>query len=106
LSRTFGIEVLLGNTKEYHPNMVAKLKINDFQSPTPVIVVPIKFIQRGTSEVYVYVADGNKAAKKIITIGREYSGLAEITKGLNAGDMLIVAGYDLINDGDFITVKK
>jgi len=106
LSRTFSVEVLLGNTKEYHPNMVAKLKINDFQSPTPVIVVPVKFIQRGTNEAYVYVADGNKAAKKIITIGREYNGLAEITKGLNAGDMLIVAGYDLINDGDIITVKK
>ncbi len=106
LNRTFNIEVLLDNNKEYHPNMVAKLKINDFQSPTPVVVVPVKFIQRGTSEAYVYVADGNKAVKKIITIGREYNGLAEITKGLGAGDMLIVAGYDLINDGDAITVKK
>ena len=106
LSRTFGLEVLLDNTKEYHPNMVAKLKINDFQSPTPVVVVPVKFIQRGTSEAYVYVAEGNKAVKKIITTGREYNGLAEITKGLNAGDLLIVAGYDLINDGDAITLKK
>ena len=106
LTRTFGVEILLDNTKEYHPNMVAKLKINDFQSPTPVIVVPVKFIQRGTSETYVYVANGKKAEKKIISIGREYNGLAEITKGLNAGDMLIVAGYDLVNDGDVITVKK
>src|SRR5207237_607033 len=58
LNRTFGLEVLLDNTKEYHPNMVAKLKINDFQSPTPEIVVPVKFIQRGTSETYVFVAEG------------------------------------------------
>ncbi len=107
LSRTFNLEVLLlDNTKDYHPNMVAKLKINDFQSPTPVVVVPVKFIQRGTSEAYVYVANGSRAAKKIINIGREYNGLAEITNGLNAGDMLIVAGYDLINDGDAVTVKK
>lgn len=106
LSRTFNLEILLDNTKEYHPNMVAKLKINDFQSPTPVVVVPVKYIQRGTSETYVYVAEGNKTFKKIITIGHEYNGMAEITNGLKAGDMLIVAGYDLINEGDAITVKK
>jgi len=106
LSRTFGVEVLLDNSKEYHPNMVAKLKINDFQSPTPVVVVPVKFIQRGTTENYVYVVNGNKAAKKIITTGREYNGLAEVTSGLVAGDMLIVAGYDIVNDGDAITIKK
>ena len=70
------------------------------------MVVPVKFIQRGTTEAYVYVAEGNKAVRKIINTGREYNGLAEVTKGLNAGDMLIVAGYDLINDGDAVTVKK
>ncbi|HXB42254.1 MAG TPA: efflux RND transporter periplasmic adaptor subunit [Bacteroidia bacterium] len=106
LNRTFGVEVLLDNNKEYHPNMVAKLKINDFQSPTPVVVVPVKYIQRGTSENYVYVVNSNKAMKKVIKTGREYGGLTEVTSGLNAGDLLIIAGYDLVNDGDVITVKK
>ena len=106
LSRTFGVEVLLDNSKEYHPNMVAKLKINDFQSPTPEIVLPVKFIQRGTNETYVYVAEKNKVVKKVITTGKEYNGLAEVIKGLNAGDLLITAGYDLINEGDAVTLKK
>jgi RND family efflux transporter MFP subunit len=106
LNRTFGVEVLLDNAKEYHPNMVAKLKINDFQSASPEIVLPVKFIQRGTSEMYVYVAEKNKVVKKVITTGKEYNGLAEVTKGLNAGDLLITAGYDLVNEGDAITLKK
>ncbi len=106
LNRTFGVEVLLDNNKEYHPNMVAKLKINDFQSPTPVVVVPVKYIQRGTSENYVYVVSDGKAVKKIIKTGREYSGIAEVLSGLSAGDLLIIAGYDLVNDGDAVTVKK
>ncbi|MGZ3903761.1 MAG: efflux RND transporter periplasmic adaptor subunit [Bacteroidia bacterium] len=106
LNRTFGVEVLLDNNKEYHPNMVARLKINDYQSPAPVITIPVKFIQRGTTETYVYVAVGNKCVKKSIKTGREYSGMAEITEGLTAGDLLITAGYDLVNDGDAITVKK
>ncbi|MHB8261968.1 MAG: efflux RND transporter periplasmic adaptor subunit [Bacteroidia bacterium] len=106
LNRTFGVEVLLDNAKEYHPNMVAKLKINDYQSTIPEIVLPIKFIQRGTSEMYVYVAEKNKVVKKVITTGKEYNGLAEVTKGLHAGDLLITAGYDLVNEGDAVTFKK
>ncbi len=106
LSRTFNVEVNLDNTKEYHPNMVAKLRINDFQSATPEIVVPVKYIQRGTAENYVLVAQNGKAVKKIIKTNREYNGLIEVTSGLAAGDMLITAGYDILNDGDAITVKK
>jgi len=106
LSRTFGVEILLDNKKEYHPNMVAKLRINDFQSAKPEIVVPVKYIQRGTTESYVLVAENGKAVKKTIKTGREYSGLAEVLDGLKEGDLLITEGYDVLNDGDKITVKQ
>jgi RND family efflux transporter MFP subunit len=106
LSRTFNVEVNLDNTKEYHPNMVAKLRINDFQSTSPEIVVPVKYIQRGTTDNYVLIAQDGKAIKKIIKTNREYNGLIEVVDGLKAGDMLITAGYDVLNDGNAITVKK
>src|SRR6185312_5063255 len=66
LSRTFNVEVNLDNSKEYHPNMVAKLRINDFQSTTPEVVVPVKYIQRGTADNYVLIAQDGRAVKKII----------------------------------------
>lgn len=106
LNRTFSVEVLLDNKAEYHPNMVAKLRINDFQSDTPVVVIPVKYVQRGTSENYVYAVSEGKAVRKVIVTGREYNGIAEVRSGLSAGDSLITAGYDLVNDGDKVTVKK
>ncbi len=106
LTRTFGVEVLLDNTKEYHPNMVAKLKINDYQSATPKIVLPIKFIQKGTNENFVLLAVDNKVIKKSVIISHEYNGLAEVSEGLKEGDLLITEGYDLINEGDKVNVKK
>ena len=106
LNRTFNVEVMLDNTKEYHPNMVAKLRINDFQSSAPELVVPVKYIQRGTTETYVLVAEHDKAVKKVIKTNREYNGLIEVTSGLQAGDLLIIAGYDVLNDGDAISIKK
>lgn len=106
LSRTFNVEVLLDNKTEYHPNMVAKLKINDYKSEAPKVVIPVKYIQKGTKESYVLIAENGKAVKKVITISREYSGMVEVNEGVKEGELLITDGYDLINDGDFITLHK
>lgn len=105
MTRTFGVEVLLDNKKEYHPNMVTKIKINDYLSATPEIVVPVKYVQKGASEAYVMIADKGKAVKKTVVTGKEYNGLVEIKSGLAEGDQLITAGYDNLNDGDAISVS-
>jgi membrane fusion protein, multidrug efflux system len=106
LTRTFAVEVLLDTKKEYHPNTVAKLKINDYQSPKPELVVPVKYIQKGADESYVMVSENDKAVKKVVKIGREYSGMAEIVSGLKEGDLLITQGYDLVNEGTEIKAVK
>jgi membrane fusion protein, multidrug efflux system len=106
LSRTFAVEVLLDNKKEYHPNTVARLKINDYQSPAPELVVPVKYIQKGAEESFVMVDEKGKAVKKVVTIGREYSGMAEILSGLKEGDLMITDGYDLVNEGSPIKSIK
>ncbi|MFL5753690.1 MAG: efflux RND transporter periplasmic adaptor subunit [Bacteroidia bacterium] len=107
MSRTFTIEVLLDNKKEYHPNMVTKLKINDYNSPAPVIVIPVRVIQTSAAgEKFVYVANGAITEKRLIKTGREYDGKIEIVSGLKQGELLITSGYDNINEGDALTYKK
>ncbi len=105
-SRTFGVEVLLDNRKEYHPNMVAKLKINDYQSPKPLIVVPVKFIQKSSDGSYVLIVENGLAVKRVVTLGREYNGMAEVLNGLNEGDQMITLGYDLVIEGDHVKFTK
>lgn len=85
--------------------MVAKLKINDYQSAKPVITVPVKFIQKDNNESFVLVEENKVAVKKIVTILKEYNGIAELSSGLSEGDKVITEGYDLINAGDKIKVK-
>jgi hypothetical protein len=89
--------------------MVAKLKIKDYVSIKPTIVIPVKFIQKGVEESYVLIAKNGKAVKKKVLVGKEYNGLAEIISGtengVTDGDLLIIEGYDLINDGDPISLK-
>ncbi len=106
VTRTFGVEAGLDNTKEYHPNMVARLRINDYTSEKPELVIPVKYIQKGTTESYVMVVEKDRAVKHSILISREYNGLALIASGIQAGDQIITEGYDLVNDGDKVIVKK
>ncbi len=106
LSRTFRVEVKLDGKKEFHPNMVARLRINDYVSKDSAIVLPVKYIQRGASESFVFVAEKGLVVKRPVTISREYSGQAEISSGLKPGDELITQGYDLVNEGDRINISR
>jgi membrane fusion protein, multidrug efflux system len=106
LSRTFAIEVFLDNKKEYHPNMVARLRVNDYKSDKPALVLPVKYIQKTTNESYVMVAENGVAKQRFVKLGREYSGNAEVIEGLKEGDMLITEGYDLVNDGDKLEISN
>ncbi|MDO9001706.1 MAG: efflux RND transporter periplasmic adaptor subunit [Bacteroidota bacterium] len=107
LNRTFGVEVLLDNKKEYYPNQIAIININDYKSEKPVISIPLNYVQKDLKgNHFVLVADGNKASKRNVILGKEYNGVAEIKDGLSESDLLITSGYDGLNDGDAIQIKK
>jgi RND family efflux transporter MFP subunit len=106
MSRTFTTEVLLDNKKEYHPNMVTKLKINDYKSEKPVVVIPVRLIQSDNGDKFVYVANGDVAQKRVIRTGREYEGRIEVTEGLKEGDLLITQGAENVNEGDKVAYGK
>lgn len=105
LTRTFGVEALLQSQPDYHPNMLAVLKIVDYHNPS-AMVVPINTIQNSDEGQFVMVArieNGKNIAKKQrVKVGKEYGGMAEITEGLVANDKLITTGYQDLNDGDNI----
>ncbi len=107
LNRTFGVEVILDNSKEYHPNQIVILNINDYKSIKPVISIPLKYIQKDLKGThFVLIANDKKAAKTNVVLGKEYNGVTEIVSGLSETDLLITSGYDGLNEGDAIKVNK
>ncbi len=99
-SRTFTVESKLGNDPLYKPNMIAVIRIADYEK-SDAILVDVNMIQRSSDGEYVYVAadeNGKKVAKRqVVTVGEIYGGKAEITSGLKPGDRVINTGYqDLI----------
>ncbi|MGE0567132.1 MAG: efflux RND transporter periplasmic adaptor subunit [Bacteroidia bacterium] len=106
VSRTFNVELLLDNKKEYYPNQIVVLKINDYVSQKPTISISNKLIQKDFSgKHYAFIASNNKVQRKNIQLGKEYNGYTEITSGLQDNDLLIVEGSESISEGSVIQTK-
>lgn len=106
-NRTFSVECSLPGGAAYRANMIAVMKIIDYQNPK-AIVIPVNLIQTGGDGEFVLLADktdDKKATvkKAVITQGRNYNGMVEIAKGLNPGDWVISTGFQDVNNGETVT---
>jgi RND family efflux transporter MFP subunit len=109
VNRTFITEVKLAPGKvEYRANMIAIVKINDYQNTT-AFTVPITLIRESPKGNYIYVArqeNGEMVARRLpVTVGRTYNGLAELLTGVNAGEKIITTGFNNLMDGQLILAK-
>jgi membrane fusion protein, multidrug efflux system len=103
MTRSFTTEASLSSAEgDFHPNMVAVLRIIDYENPN-ALVLPINTVQNIGEGHIVYVAEvtGSKtiARKRNVTLGQFYDGKVEITSGLSANDKVVVAGQLDLADG-------
>ncbi|UKJ05777.1 efflux RND transporter periplasmic adaptor subunit [Solitalea lacus] len=105
LTRSFTVEAKLPSDPAYRANMVAVMKIVDYNS-AKAVTIPVNAVQNVNNETFVLVADkanGKEVArKKAVKVGKIYNGKAEIVNGLSEGDKLITIGYQGLNDGEAI----
>lgn len=105
LNRSFKIEIRLNGATDIKPNMLAKLKIADYRNEK-AITVPTNSITTGVDEKYVMVKTSKNgkavAAKRVIKTGHTGESRTEILDGIQAGDEIIITGFQELNDGQII----
>ena len=70
------------------------------------ISVPRNVVQRDQNgQDYVFLADGNIAVRRDVTIGRQSELYNEITEGLQPGDFLITQGLQLVRPDTRINIQ-
>jgi len=88
--------------KEYHPNMIAIVKVIDYSNKT-ALVVPVGTVQHAEEGDFVFTTDGKIVKKTAVKLGKIYNGNAEVVSGnLKAGDKLITKGYQDLNENEKI----
>jgi membrane fusion protein (multidrug efflux system) len=107
-NRSFYIEAKLPFEKDFYPNQIALIKIQDYTA-TNAITIPLNSLQNDEKGKYVMVATKNGdrllATKKPITIGMMYSDRVEILSGIQPGDEIITEGYQGLYDQQPITTQ-
>jgi RND family efflux transporter MFP subunit len=107
VNRTFTVECTLPASRDYSANMMAVMKIIDYQNPQ-AIVVPVNLIQANEAGEFILVADKTDTEKQAmvrkveIEQGNNYNGMVEITKGLKAGDWVVSTGFQDVNQGETV----
>lgn len=69
------------------------------------IVVPAASVVQGSGESYVFVINGNTAAKRVVHVGLKNDKAAQILKGLNAGEQVAVTNVSALTDNKTVTVN-
>jgi membrane fusion protein, multidrug efflux system len=109
-NRTFEVELRLQNPNNMlKPNMVAVIDVNDYSADNS-LVVPSKVIKEDLNGKYLYIAHNQNddwiARKRYIVNGRTYLGETRIESGLNENDIVIVEGFNRVNDGSLLRISN
>ena len=76
------------------------------QSAEAILIPRGSFYQNtGGKWVYVLNADGTKATKRSVRIGRQNPQYYEVIEGLAPGDKVIISSYDAFGDKDELIIK-
>jgi len=104
-NRTFEVEASISSQNGLlKPNLLATMLVNDFAVENAIVVPDQLIMQDVSGDDYVMVLEGDKAVKKLVTLGRGYQNETIITAGLNGEEVLLMKGARQVSDGDLVEV--
>lgn len=109
-TRTFRIEIKIPKEISYlKPNMLSEVKIFNYVNPEAVCV-PMGIVQKSETGEFVFVVEQNNehaiAKRRNIVINNFNTHYAEISSGINVGDVIVVDGYQNLSNNQEVQIIK
>ncbi len=102
-NNTFRVEVSLSNPdRQLRPGMIATAKLTR-PSEEHALLLPLSSIIPQRGEHFIFIADHDRAVRRLIKIGRILSSDVLIAAGLTQGEEVIIEGHRDLIDGALIT---
>jgi len=103
-TRTLQAEIEIPNSSRLlKPGMFARIEVVLLEKPE-VLAIPSNAVMGNQGEKFVYLLEGNKAARRPIVTGIEQDRFVEVREGLKEGDQVIVRGQEGIRENTTIRV--
>jgi multidrug efflux system membrane fusion protein len=111
-SRVFDVEVSIPNPRQtLKVGMIASLQVGGIAAPEQFPVVPINAVVRsrqGPEGYAVLVVEGSDdlpvARARDVSLGQVFGGTVAVTRGVSAGERVVVVGASLVADGEPVRV--
>ena len=105
-TRAFKAEITIDNRDEkLRPGMYVRADIVVTRHEDAVVVPPELVLTRN-NKLVVFIVEDEKAVAREVHIGIETKDATEIVNGIEAGDVLIVEGFETLRDGTAVRVRK
>lgn len=109
INRGFSVEIRPGDTRDLKPNMVAKIKVKDYENLS-AISVPSNSIQSSDEGDYLFVIKENGGIalveKRVVITGKHGGDYTEILSGLAAGEIIVATGGEELVNGDQVEINQ
>jgi membrane fusion protein (multidrug efflux system) len=104
-NRTFEVEATVSNEGGLvKPNLLATVFIQDYAQKEAIVVPAELLMQDVSGQNFLMVKSGDKAAKKIVTIGKSYQNETEVLSGLVGDEQILLKGARQATEGDILQV--
>jgi RND family efflux transporter MFP subunit len=105
-ARLYNLDLMLeNNNEEIMPDMFARVEIIKKQVQNSISVPLYAVISRNNSNI-VYVVNDHKAHSREVELGLLEGWRVEVTKGLAAGEKVIVVGHRSVNNDEKVNVVR
>ena len=102
-ARALVVEAVVPNPKAaLQPGLFASARI-ELPASTPTPVVPAAAVRTEAGVARLYVVTGGRAELRFVQLGRQGDGLAEVLRGVKAGERVAVSEVDRLADGAPVT---
>ena len=106
ISHSYDISIpLQNNNKQLMPGMICNVQFIS-EDTTKVVILPVQAVKLShTGEQYVWLAENDKATKRIVKTGALTDFGIVIQEGLHQNDKVIIKGYQKVSEGTQITIQ-
>jgi len=102
-----GITIESDNSnKQFVPGTTAEVTLVLTQDIPGTYVMPLSALVVTQTESFVFIAESEKVAKRIVTAGKVFGEFIEITAGLSPGDQVITTRPGLLEEGEEVEIQN
>lgn len=105
-TRLFGVRIRVDNPDlALKPGMSGTVSVS-VERRESAVAVPTEAVTTSSGSTYVYVVEGGRAQRRPVEVGLQGEGWTEVLRGVEPGEVVVVAGHALLFDGAPVAVLE